>query len=114
MSRRKRTVSISHWAALAGLADDGRSLATARALIAQGDGPEVVPSGIKHKTAIFRQINKEVQATHHDALEFPDGQILLLTLLQEDQQATVLQMPVTHQDESTRVPETERAPLLSS
>jgi hypothetical protein len=42
-SRRKRTVSISHWAALAGLADDGRSLATARALIAQGDGPEVVP-----------------------------------------------------------------------
>ena len=43
MSRRKRTVGISHWAALAGLADDGRSLATARALIAQGDGPDVVP-----------------------------------------------------------------------
>ena len=43
MNPRKRTVSISHWAALAGLADDGRSLAMARALIAQGDGPEVVP-----------------------------------------------------------------------
>jgi hypothetical protein len=42
MSRRKRTVSISHWAALAGLAEDGRSLAATRALIAQGDGPEIV------------------------------------------------------------------------
>ena len=45
MSKRKRTVSIAQWAALAGLADDGRSLATARALIGQGDGPEVVPVG---------------------------------------------------------------------
>ena len=33
----------------------------------------------KHKTAIFRQVNKEKVATHHDALEFPDGQIVLLT-----------------------------------
>jgi len=48
---------------------------------------------IKHKTAIFRQINKEKMATHHDALEFPDGQIVLLTCLSEDQQATVLQLP---------------------
>jgi hypothetical protein len=47
----------------------------------------------KHKTAIFRQINKEKAATHHDALEFPDGQIVLLTSLSEDQQATVLQLP---------------------
>jgi len=38
---------------------------------------------IKHKTAIFRQINKERVAAHHDALEFPDGQILLLTFLCE-------------------------------
>ena len=48
---------------------------------------------IKHKTAIFRQINKDKVATHHDALEFPDGQIVLLTSLNEDQQATVLQLP---------------------
>jgi hypothetical protein len=32
---------------------------------------------INHKTAIFRQINKEKAAAHHDALEFPDGQIAL-------------------------------------
>jgi hypothetical protein len=50
-------------------------------------------SAIKHKTAIFRQINKNKVAAHHDALEFPDGQIVLLTWLSEDQQATVLQLP---------------------
>ena len=48
---------------------------------------------IKHKTAIFRQINKDKVAAHHDALEFPDGQIVLLTSLNEGQQATVLQLP---------------------
>src|SRR5256885_15363529 len=50
-------------------------------------------SAIEHKTAIFRQINKEKVVAHHDALEFPDGQIVLLTCLSESQQATVLQLP---------------------
>jgi hypothetical protein len=50
---------------------------------------------INHKTAIFRQINKDRVAAHHDALEFPDGQIVLLTFLAEGQQATVLQLPAT-------------------
>ena len=48
---------------------------------------------IRHKTAIFRQINKEKVVAHHDALEFPDGQIVLLTSLSEGQHATVLQLP---------------------
>jgi hypothetical protein len=48
---------------------------------------------IRHKTAIFRQINRERVAAHHDALEFPDGQIALLTCLREGQEATVLQLP---------------------
>ncbi len=48
---------------------------------------------IKHKTAIFRQTNEDWVAVHHDALEFPDGQIVLLTLLAEGQRATVLQLP---------------------
>jgi hypothetical protein len=48
---------------------------------------------IKHKAAIFREINQGIPRAHHDALEFPDGQIVLLTLLQEGQQATVLQLP---------------------
>lgn len=48
---------------------------------------------LDHKTAIFRQINKHKPATHHDALEFPDGRTELLTLLCDGQMATVLQLP---------------------
>src|SRR5271157_4969185 len=48
---------------------------------------------INHQTAIFRQVNREKLAAHHDALEFPDGRIVLLTLLCEGQTATVLQLP---------------------
>jgi hypothetical protein len=49
---------------------------------------------IDHRTAIFRQVNKGRLAAHHDALEFPDGRTMLLTLLCEGQRATVLQLPV--------------------
>jgi hypothetical protein len=48
---------------------------------------------LTHNTAIFRQIDKETPHVHHDALEFPDGQIMLLTALREGQEATVLQLP---------------------
>src|SRR5262249_10955512 len=48
---------------------------------------------INHTTALFRQINKDNPHMHHDALEFPDGQIVLLTCLVEGQEATVLQLP---------------------
>jgi hypothetical protein len=48
---------------------------------------------IKHQTAIFRQVNKDKLAAHHDALEFPDGRTVLLTRLCEGQAATVLQLP---------------------
>jgi hypothetical protein len=46
-----------------------------------------------HRTAIFRQINKDRPAAHHDAVEFPDGKVMLLTLLREGQVASVLQLP---------------------
>jgi len=46
-----------------------------------------------HRTAIFRQLSKDKLAAHHDALEFPDGRIELLTILCEGQMATVLQLP---------------------
>jgi hypothetical protein len=51
-------------------------------------------STVNHTTAIFRQINKDNPHTHHDALEFPDGQIVRLTDVVEGQEATVLQLPV--------------------
>jgi len=49
---------------------------------------------VGHKTAIFRQLNRDQPRVHHDALEFPDGQMVLLTELLEGQEATVLQLPV--------------------
>jgi hypothetical protein len=52
---------------------------------------------ISYRTAIFRQVNKDKRASHHDALEFPNGEIALLTTLVEGQQATVLQLPAERQ-----------------
>ena len=47
-----------------------------------------------HRTAIFRQVNKNLAVTHHDALEFPDGRRVLLTrVCQGQHHATVLQLP---------------------
>jgi len=48
---------------------------------------------VGHRTAIFRQVNKDKAAAHHDALEVPDGRVVLLTLLCEGQAASVLQLP---------------------
>lgn len=45
------------------------------------------------KMARFRQINSANPSTHHDALEFASGKIVLLTHLPEGQRATVLQLP---------------------
>jgi hypothetical protein len=72
------------------------------------------PPSIRHKTAIFRKVHEHNPTVHHDALEFPDGRIILLTFLELSQQATVLQLPVPHQDECTGVSETEMAHPLSS
>lgn len=43
--------------------------------------------------ARFRRVNVEQPQMHHDALEFPDGQVVLLTQLRPGQTATVLQLP---------------------
>jgi hypothetical protein len=48
---------------------------------------------IGQRVARFRQINMDQPTMHHDALEFPDGQVVLLTALCDNQYATVLQMP---------------------
>lgn len=55
---------------------------------------EVYPSVAK-----FSQVNKEVKHAHHDQLEFPDGQVLLLTNLSPGQTATVLQLPAAPKTE---------------
>jgi hypothetical protein len=50
---------------------------------------------IGQKLARFRQINLEQPNVHHDSLEFPEGQVVLLTQLDEGQHATVLQLPAS-------------------
>src|SRR5262249_15684367 len=47
------------------------------------------------KLARFRQIHSSNPHTHHDALEFPSGKVVLLTHLPEGQRATVLQLPAS-------------------
>jgi hypothetical protein len=46
------------------------------------------------RLARFRQVDTEQATRHHDAVEFSNGQIVLLTDLRPGQRATVLQLPV--------------------
>jgi hypothetical protein len=48
---------------------------------------------LPYSLARFREINKDQPKAHHDALEMPDGQTVLVTKLREGQHATVLQLP---------------------
>jgi len=52
------------------------------------------------RVARFRHINEDHPSAHHDALEFPDGQIVLVTRLCEGQHAAVLQLPAAPRPEA--------------
>jgi hypothetical protein len=62
-----------------------------------------------HSLAKFQHVNKNQPNVNHDALEFPDGKIVLLTQLREGQYATVLQLPALP---SVAVHDTERSDAL--
>ena len=51
------------------------------------------------RVARFRKIDPHNAYRHHDALELPDGNVVLVTHLSSGQRATVLQLPVTHRPE---------------
>jgi hypothetical protein len=53
---------------------------------------------IEDTVARFRQINMDKPRAHHDALEFPNGQVMLLHNLVEGQRTSVLQLPVKKHD----------------
>ena len=55
---------------------------------------------ISAKVARFRQVHMDKPYIHHDALEFPDGQVVLVTRLVEGQRAAVLQLPATPQEKA--------------
>jgi hypothetical protein len=64
---------------------------------------------IQGKVARFRQIDRDRTYAHRDALEFPDGQVVMLTALCEGQHATVLQLPASRV--ISKAEEPPRAPV---
>jgi len=76
---------------------------------------------INSRVGKFGKIDPLVPERHHDAIEFPDGNYVLVTQLVEGQRVTVLQMPVTKapampastehsSEQSTEAP--QRLPIL--
>ena len=53
---------------------------------------------VEYRVARFRQVNMDDPHVHHDALEFPGGQIVMVTRLVPGQVATVLQLPAAPHD----------------
>lgn len=45
------------------------------------------------KVGVFRQINKEIMATHHDAIEYLDGSVVTIQAHATGNRAKVLQLP---------------------
>ena len=70
---------------------------------------------IDFRVAKFGEIDRHIPDRHHDAIEFPDGSHVLVTLLCEGQRATVLQLPVVAQPTERARPVSEpRATPLST
>jgi hypothetical protein len=51
---------------------------------------------ISFQVGKFAEIDPHLPHRHHDAIEFPDGNHVLVTQLCEGQRVTVLQLPVVH------------------
>jgi len=47
------------------------------------------------RVAQFRQVDEDKPGVHHDALEFPNGQVVLVSDLCEGQHVIVLQLPAS-------------------
>lgn len=52
---------------------------------------------VNFRVGKFGTVDPDVPHKHHDAIEFPDGSHVLVTLLCEGQRVSVLQLPVLHQ-----------------
>jgi hypothetical protein len=58
------------------------------------------PKKTDERLARFRQVNKDKTSAHHDALELPEGDVVLVSMLSEGQRATVLQLPAAPRTEA--------------
>ena len=68
---------------------------------AQSDGM-MFRKSVGDRLARFRQIHTDKSHQHHDALEFSNGTIVLVTDLVPGQRATVLQLPASPIEERPR------------
>jgi hypothetical protein len=59
---------------------------------------------VNFRVGKFGVVDQNIPDRHHDAIEFPDGSRVLVTLLCEGQRATVLQLPVMPQTISRVAP----------
>jgi len=73
----------------------------------------LLAEGARERLARFRQVNMDQPCVHHDALEFPDGKIVLVTRLREGQRATVLQMPAVARSSKPAAETSVERPLTS-
>src|SRR3954453_18281063 len=62
---------------------------------------------VRSQAARFRHVHEGQPYLHHDALEFSNGKVVLLTHLRSGQTATVLQLPVDATQEEPRKPGAE-------
>jgi hypothetical protein len=70
------------------------------------------PRKLGADVARFRRVNENQRFMHHDALDLPGGEVVLLTMLREGQHATVIQLPATERQHKARG-ETVREPTSS-
>jgi len=71
------------------------------------------PRKLGANVARFRRVNENQRCMHHDALELPGAQVVLLTMLREGQHAPVIQLPATERQHNARG-ETVREPNPSA
>lgn len=73
-------------------------------------GMGLLPNRKYHaRVARFRQIDIDKPYVHHDALELPSGQLVMVTSLIEGQRVTVLQLPAEPAPEGEAAAPVERA-----
>ncbi len=78
----------------------GTEVAFDRDAEAQGRFNLIRNRNVRQKVARFRKIDPDKPDRHHDALEFPDGQVVLVADLVEGQHVTVLQLPAAPRAEN--------------
>lgn len=71
----------------------GTEIAFDREVKAEPNFPLMPKYRIGERMARFRQVSLDKPTAHHDALEFANGEVVLVNRLVEGQIATVLQLP---------------------